>query len=121
MPPQLATAAAATAAADCLGHCGNIANATVEIKLINTTIGTDHGSGPDPGTEQEQERQQLSTHTVLTTEMAIVNELFFFFCFEIEFGASTQLSACTRLAHCACAAVQQGQGGGPWQGQSILY
>lgn len=54
MPPQLATAAAATAAADCLGHCGNIANATVEIKLINTTIGTDHGSGPDPGTEQSR-------------------------------------------------------------------
>lgn len=60
---------------------GNIENATVEIKLINTTIGTERGSGPDHARpdpyQSEAKRQQLSTHTALTTEMAIVNEIFF--------------------------------------------
>lgn len=78
---------------------GNIANATVEIKLINTTIGTDRGSGPDQARPVPRRTEAATTVHSHGADNGDGNRKWNFF--EIEFGASTQLLACPRLARCA--------------------
>lgn len=100
---------------------GNIANATVEIKLINTTIGTDRGSGPDqarPADHAEPKQQQLSTHTALTTEMAIVNEIFL----KLSLGQVLNFwHALGSLAVRVEGATKQGGGGGEVLGWPVAW
>lgn len=95
---------------------GNIENATVEIKLINTTIGT--AQGPFRTRPNQARPVPIRTEAATTVhshgaDNGDSNRKWNFF--EIKFGASTQLLACPRLARCACGGCN-GAGWRWWRG-----